>query len=275
MNVNQSGEVSGKKRWKKLCVSVVVRGVLSVLFGLFLHVLFEEANWILEIFYYRVMCGLLYALWLLWSVAAIVCLAFGKRTVAANIIGGSLCFLMLDITGAIMLMNITREISPEESKSAAIAQTALAAAGDYAPVQLELDPFLCAKVSAMCIESGAALLTEGEETALYVSVEYAEHAPGLVVNTFWEQEQARIEQYSPFVEVDGQWITPDRQWVTGTTENGTEYQYLYIPLDNSLDILMKNTAQNRICSVCLDLPQNAAAIESQAVAEAVVEALEA
>ena len=242
--------------------------------GFFLNVVYEDANCASEIFYYQFMYGIMYILWLLWSIVAIVCLICRKRTLVVNVIGVSLCVLVTAFTGATMLVNNSREIQPEKSKSNAIAQEVITITGDYAPVNLELNPFKCTSLFGMHIEKGEASLTEGEDTVLFVSVEYVEDAPDLVVDEFLKKEQESINRYSPSVKIEDQIVYPQGEWIRGSSENGAEYLYLYTPFVNSLNLLIKNTAQNQVCSINLDLPPTAPEIESRAVVNAVIAKLE-
>ena len=274
MKLELFGEAFLNTRWKRVLFSVSVRGVLSVLFGLFLHVLYKDASGASEIFYYQFMYGIIYILWLLWSVVVLVCLLCRKRTLAVNVIGVSVCVLVTAFTGAAMLINSSREIQPEKSKSNAIAQAVVTSIGDYAPVNLEFNPFECTSLFGMHIEKGEASLTEGEDTVLFVSVEYVEEAPSLVGNAFLQKEQESVNRYSHSIKVKDQIMHPKGEWVAGSSENGTEYLYLYTPLVNSFNLLVKNTGQNQACSIYLDLPPTAPEIEVQAVVHAAIEQIE-
>lgn len=261
-------------RWKKILFSVVLRGLLSVLFGYFLSVLCQDALSATEIFYYRVLFGLVYIVWLLWSTVVIILLLCKKATILVNAVGSVLCFLLLSFTGCVMGINFNTKISVEKVKSNTIAQVVITDAGNYAPVNLELDSSKCISLFGMHIEKGEASLVEDEDTVLFVSVEYVEDAPSLVVNEFLQKEQERINRYSPSIKIEDQIMNPKGEWVAGSSENGTEYLYLYTPLINSLNLLVKNTGQNQACSIYLDLPLTAPAIESQAVVNVVIEQIE-
>lgn len=256
------------KRWKKVLLSVVVRGGLSALFGYLLYDGFINATYAAEMFRYLFLYGAVFLAWLLWSVAAIILLFLKKKTKAANIVGGCLCVAAMAFAGTVLFINDSSTISAETAKSNDIAQAVISAAGDYPSAPLEIDSYKSMRLFGARIEKGEVNVQQAGERRLTVTVEYLENVPRAVDDAFWQEEQDSANRSVKSVKIGNEVLYPKGEWVSGKTQTGVEYLYLYTPIVNDLELLVRDDTRNVVCSVCVYGPMDAP-IQPQVILDAV------
>lgn len=256
------------KRWKKVLLSVVVRGVLSALFGYLLYEGFINATYAAEMFSYLFLYGAVFLVWLLWSIAAIILLLLKKKTKVANIVGGCLCVAAMAFAGSVLLINDSADISAETAKSNDIAQAVISAAGDYPSAPLEFDSYKSMRLFGARIEKGEVSIQQADERSLTVTVEYLENVPRAVDDAFWQEEQDSANRSGKSVKIGDEVLYPKGEWVSGKTQTGVEYLYLYTPIANDLELLARDDTRNVVCSVCVYGPMDAP-IQPQSILDAV------
>lgn len=266
-------ELSGKEFFKKALFSIVVRGLLSILFGYLLYDEFINSTYAAKMFSYLFLYGAVFWVWLLWSAVAITLLFLKKETKVVNIVGGCLCVAAMVFAGSVLFINDSANISAETAKSNDIAQAVISAAGDYPSVPLEMDAYKSMRLFGVVIEKGEASIQQADENSLTVTVEYLENVPRAVDDAFWQEEQDSANRSEKSVKIGDEILYPEGEWVRGNMKNGMEYLYLYTPIANDLELLVRDDAQNVVCSICLYPPMNAP-IQMQAVLDAVAEAIQ-
>ena len=266
-------KLSGKSSLKKVLLFVVLRGLLSIFFGYLLYDGFINATCAAEMFRYLFLYGAVFLVWLLWSAVVMILLLFKKKTRVANIVGGCLCVVAMVFAGTVLFINDSANISAETAKSNNIAQAVISAAGDYSSTPLKIDPYKSMRLFGTTIEKGEASIQQTDESSLTVTVEYLENVPCAVDDAFWQEEQDSANRSGKSVKIGDEILYPESEWVSGKTQTGTEYLYLYTPIANDLELLVRDDAQNIVCSVCVYSPVDAP-IQPQTILNAVVEAIQ-